>query len=71
MASIKITKMCGCVKKAEIPEIQEFKSKEEALKKAHEMVTMMNRDFCQKHNFKVIEEGATILIQVEDYIKDN
>jgi predicted nucleotidyltransferase len=66
MANIKITKMCGCVKKAKMSEVQEFQSKEEALKKANEMVVMMNQDFCQRHNFKVIEEGETILIKVED-----
>jgi predicted nucleotidyltransferase len=66
MTEIKITKMCGCVKKAKMSEVQEFQSKEEALKKANEMVVIMNQDFCQRHNFKVIEEGETILIKVED-----
>ena len=64
MAKVTISKMCGCVKKEEIPQVQEFSSTDEALKVANEMVEKMNNEFCGKHNFSVVQNGEEITIQV-------
>ena len=64
MARVTISKMCGCVKKEEIPQVQEFPSVDEALKVAKEMTAKMNDEFCGKHNFSVVQNGGEITIQV-------
>ena len=64
MAKVTISKMCSCVKKEEMPQVQEFSSTDEALKVANEMVEKMNNEFCNKHNFSIVQNGEEITIQV-------
>jgi hypothetical protein len=66
MYKVTLTKACGCVKKANMPMSKEFEDKEFALKEATEWSNEMNDTFCQKHNFKVQDNGSNeILIEVE------
>jgi len=65
MIELKIAKMCGCVKREKIPEIQTFENMEIALDSAKTLAKKMNETFCKKHNFQVVENNSNLLIQVE------
>ena len=58
-------KQCGCFRKSSYEEVQNFDTKEEALKKVNEMCEDMNENFCQKHNFTFIQNNNEILIKME------
>ncbi len=66
MFKVTVEKECGCFRKSGINNNQEFASKDNALIKAMELTKDMNSDFCQKHEFKVVESGDTILIKVDE-----
>jgi hypothetical protein len=66
MFSVKIQKECGCVKKSGIQNNQKFTTKDAALMEAMALSRKMNEEFCQKHEFKVVEEGDNILITVDE-----
>ena len=65
MITIEMEKQCGCFKKSDYNAVQTFANKDEALLAASEMCSDMNETFCQKHNFKVAEEGDKLIIKVE------
>jgi C4-type Zn-finger protein len=65
MFAVEIEKRCGCFTRAKLHSNISFDTKKEALKKADEMLEVMNKQFCGKHKFKIIEEDKTIRI-VED-----
>ncbi len=65
MITLEMEKECGCFKKSDYQAVQTFASKDEALLEASKMCTDMNENFCQKHNFKVAEEGDKLIIKVE------
>ncbi len=65
MVSLEVEKRCGCFTRARLEESLRFDTKEQALKKAKEMLMIMNNDFCGKHKFKIVEENDTVKI-VED-----
>jgi hypothetical protein len=65
MITVKMEKQCGCFKKSDFQAEQTFETKEEALKEALAMCEDMNETFCQKHNFKVEENGDEMIIKVE------
>jgi hypothetical protein len=62
LVTLTIEKLCGCAKKAEIPQIQSFESKDTALNEANELVSEMNETFCQKHNFTLVEKSDSELL---------
>ena len=62
MINLKISKMCGCVRKAEIPENQTFENLDIALEKANELAKEMNETFCKKHNFTVVKNRDNELV---------
>ena len=62
MVTLKISKMCGCVKKSGMAENQSFEDIDTALTKANEMTTEMNETFCKKHNFTVVNNGDNELV---------
>jgi hypothetical protein len=66
MYSVKVTKECGCFRKSDYKNNQQFNSKDDALITALNMAKDMNQNFCQKHKFEVKEDGDSILILVED-----
>lgn len=66
MATLTFTKMCGCLKREGIEQVQNCDSKEEAVEKATKMVDNFNKTFCRKHSFSVVEgSGDEVLIQVD------
>jgi hypothetical protein len=65
MVNVKIAKMCGCVKKANMPEIEEFENLELAMKHASELAEEMNETFCKKHNFSVSQNSENELVVIE------
>lgn len=65
MVSVEVEKRCGCFTRAKLEGSLKFGTKERAMKKAKEMLNVMNNDFCGKHKFKIVEENDTIKI-VED-----
>ncbi len=65
MVTLEVEKRCGCFTREKLHSGLSFKTKKEAIKKADEMLDVMNKKFCGKHKFKIIEEDKTIRI-VED-----
>jgi len=60
---------CGCFMKSDMENNLSFDSKELALKKANEISSFMNQNFCQKHTFSVDASGDDCIIAVERNIK--
>jgi hypothetical protein len=58
-------KQCGCFKKSDFQDEQEFNSKEDALQIAQDMCADMNDTFCQKHFFSLVENGNEIIIKMD------
>jgi len=65
MATIIVEKECGCFKKSNFVNNESFESKDDALLKAQHMVEHMNNEFCNKHEFKLREEGDNLHISVD------
>jgi hypothetical protein len=67
MFKIEMEKECGCFKKSDYTKEMSFSSKDEALIQAMLMENHMNKEFCQKHTFKAVEEGENkIFIRVSE-----
>jgi hypothetical protein len=62
MVNLTVEKLCGCAKRAEIPQTQNFETKEAALAEANELVEEMNETFCKKHSFSLVEKSDTELM---------
>ena len=69
MFKVTVEKECGCFRKSGIQNNQEFASKDNALIQAMELAKDMNNDFCQKHEFNVVEDGNNILVKVDERVK--
>ncbi len=71
MVDVKIAKMCGCVKRNGIPEVQSFENPEDALKSANELAKEMTEKFCKKHIFSVAQnsQDELVIIEVEPTLK--
>lgn len=65
MFTVEIEKRCGCFTRSKMEGSFRFESREEAIKKAEELLKIMNEKFCGAHKFRAIDEGALIRI-VED-----
>jgi hypothetical protein len=65
MFTINIDKECGCFKKSIYENNKVFTSKDEALIQAQLMVNHMNTKFCQKHEFRLSEDGENFKIAVD------
>ncbi len=66
MFTVKMEKECGCFKKSEFTNNMTFESKDDALIQALNMAKDMNQDFCQKHEFEVVENDSTFKISVDE-----
>jgi len=64
MYTIEMEKQCGCFKRSDYNAVENFASKDEALKVALDMCEDMNETFCQKHNFQVAEDGDKLIIKM-------
>jgi len=66
MFTINVSNECGCFKKSDFENNAEFIDKDEALIEAQKMTSYMNDEFCQKHNFTLVEDGSKFSIQVAE-----
>lgn len=66
MYTVNVEKECGCFKRSDFTNNMTFESKDDALVQALNMSKDMNQDFCQKHEFSVLESGDTIKISMEN-----
>ena len=66
MFKIVVNKECGCFKKSNLQNNQNFTTKDAALIEAIEMAREMNENFCKKHEFVVKEDGENISILVDE-----
>ena len=55
MFTVQVEKECGCFKKSDFTNNMTFDNKDNALIQALNMTKEMNHDFCQKHEFEVVE----------------
>jgi len=62
MYEVKVDRECGCLKKSDLTNNQDFDSAEEAQKEATRMMEVIDKTFCAKHNFVLTQEplGFTI-----------
>jgi hypothetical protein len=69
MYNVQVEKECGCFKRSSFNNNLSFESKDDALMQAIEMSKEMNEEFCGKHEFKVVEQGDSIVIGVAERAK--
>lgn len=70
MVRIHVEKECGCFKKSNYVQEQNYTSKNDALLHANLMKNYMNQNFCKKHIFALEERENEIIITVEDREKE-
>jgi hypothetical protein len=65
MYKLKVQNPCPCFIKRGLSEEMVFESKEEAKQEAMQLLETMEKTFCQKHQFSLIEEfgDQTIFIK--------
>ncbi|AKF25660.1 hypothetical protein YH65_09905 [Sulfurovum lithotrophicum] len=66
MFTITVEKECGCFQKSDFTNNISFDNKDDALIEAMDMVKHMNEEFCNKHNFRLEEDGQHFDIFVAD-----
>jgi len=66
MFTITLDKECGCFKKSNLNNHTQIATKDDALLSGQEMVSHMNDNFCQKHEFVLFEEGENFSIRVDE-----
>ena len=62
MYQVNVPQQCGCFRRSGKEASVSFDNKDDALLHATEMAETMNNDFCQKHNFNVVEDGNHLVI---------
>ena len=62
MFQVNIPQQCGCFRRSGKESSLSFESKDDALMHAQELVETMNNEFCQKHSFRVVEDGSQFII---------
>jgi len=68
MYKIKVENACSCFFKSGLFNNLEFEDKEEAKKKAEEMINKMESNFCQKHQFLLSEQLGDFTIFIKSGI---
>lgn len=62
MYQVNVPQQCGCFRRSGREASVSFDNKDDALLHATEMAETMNNDFCQKHNFNVVEDGNHLVV---------
>jgi hypothetical protein len=70
MVKVHIEKECGCFKKSDYANGQNYTNKNDALLHANLMKNYMNQNFCKKHIFALEEKENEIIITVEERKKE-
>lgn len=65
MYKVKVENGCRCFLKSGIPEVQDFSTQADAKEEAEALMRIMKSNFCQKHEFSLMEQisGYTIYIK--------
>ena len=66
MITVHVEKECGCFRKSQYINDQQYVSKRDALLHANLMTNYMNQNFCKKHLFTLEENENSILIKSEE-----
>ncbi|WP_296823641.1 hypothetical protein [Sulfurovum sp.] len=66
MFTITVEKECGCFRKSDFTNNVSFETKDDALIEAMKMVKHMNEAFCNKHEFRLEEDGQKFDIFVAE-----
>lgn len=64
MYSVDVKNACRCFIRDGMAEHQEFSSKDEAKQEAEEMLSYMQKNFCKKHEFHLIERYGNFVIDI-------
>ena len=62
MYKVTVPQQCGCFRRSGKDAESVFDDKDTALMHATEMADMMNENFCNKHNFNVVEDGNNLVV---------
>ncbi len=62
MYKVTVPQQCGCFRRSGKDALSSFASKDEALVHATQMARVMNDEFCDKHNFNVVEDKNDFVI---------
>lgn len=62
MYNIVVERECGCFKRSDLENNVSVSSKDEALEKSLAIVDTMNKKFCKKHTFSLVEQENNFLI---------
>ena len=69
MFTVTVEKECGCFRKSGLENHKKYESRDDALINAINSAKEMNQEFCQKHEFIVVESGSSIVIKVDERVK--
>lgn len=64
MYKLKVQNPCSCFIKRALDDVQEFATKEEAQQEAKKMLSMMENEFCKKHQFLLTEQFGDFVITI-------
>ena len=64
MHKIIVEDICGCFKRSDLENNLAINSKDDALSKAIQMKNHMNQEFCQKHEFQLVENSNNFVISI-------
>lgn len=67
MHTIIVEKECGCFRRSDLTNNLQIENKDDALSKAMEMTTVMNTEFCGKHDFQVVENSNNFVIKFKEH----
>lgn len=59
---VSVSKKCHCIIKNHLEEDVEYDNKNDALKKANEILDRLSKETCKTHLFFITEEGDDIII---------
>ena len=65
MYKVSVQNPCSCFIKNGFVELQDFDTKEEAENEAQNMMQIMKRSFCQRHDFSMLEKFGDYTIYIK------
>ncbi len=71
MYKVVVSNQCSCFKNSKMEGTTHFEDRDEAKAKALEMIDIMNKDFCGKHEFDVQEMFTSYVISFYNPARDN
>lgn len=66
MYEVKVENPCRCFFRSGLPEVQSFRTKEEAEAEAKDILAHMQQNFCKKHSFYLVEVGTRYMVSIRD-----